>query len=120
MGGRFIALRDLKEGAGLVKAGSFVPGAERWPHGIIISNVNCGNVYDLHREFKLSGEATRAAKLREGELLEMALKSQNCVLVDDPDHSGRQMLAPVGGEARAVSAVQAANAPKRGKSKKRA
>lgn len=106
MGARFIALRELKDDAGPIGTGFFVPGAEQWPHGIIAANVNCGNIYDLHRQFKLSGEATLASHRRERDLLETALRITGSVLIDDPDHEGRQILAPAGVGADAIDVRQ--------------
>lgn len=93
--GRFIALRELKDAAGLIQPGSFIPGAEEWPHHIIQSNVNVGDIYDLHREHKLDGQSLAASRREQAQLAHVMAKT-GCELVDDPDNDGRQLVVPAG------------------------
>lgn len=89
--GRFIALRELKTEAGTIVPGSFVPGVEKWPHHIVRSNINVGNIYDLHRVEVLNGESL-AAQRRQDALIQELMARRQLSIIAHPDEPGRFQL----------------------------
>lgn len=66
----FIALRHLNTSDGPVKPGDHIPSADGWPHGVQISSVNVGHVFDLTRRVKLDASYGPTVHKRERQLLE--------------------------------------------------
>jgi hypothetical protein len=91
---RFIALRYLQTKHGPVKPGESVDVAG-WSDGVIVSEINAGNIFDLDRKYRLS-ESRPTQLRREADLLAALadfgkavefLTDGTCELVDyeDPD-----------------------------------
>lgn len=65
----FIALRQLNTKDGRVNPGDAIPSAASWPSGVLASEINCGNVYDLERKLTLTDRHSPSLHKRERELL---------------------------------------------------
>lgn len=105
---RFIALRHLKTANGIAKPGDLIP-INGWRDGVIVSEVNCGNVFDLDRRYRL-GDGPAQLR-REAELLASLPKYGKAVkFLDDGTAELVSVEQPIAAPAKRGRKPKVANA----------